>query len=409
VNRFYSLDVFRGATVCLMILVNNPGTWAHIYDPLEHAPWHGLTPTDLVFPFFLFAVGNALSFVMPRLEQGGDAVFWKKVLKRSALIFLIGLFLNWWPFVTEVNRLADGTTAFHKETIFKGFTWIDYTKDKAGNIIETVKGIRILGVLQRIALCYLFASIIIYYLKPRKAFVAGMIMLLVYWVLCYAGNPSDPYSLKGWFGTDIDKMILGIPHIYKGEGIPFDPEGLMSTPPAIVQVIFGFLVGDYIRNRSKDVQGEIPGQGMYRMLTGLFVIAIALLITGFCWDMVFPINKKIWTSSYVIYTTGLAILTIATMIYMIEIKKIRGGLSRFFDVFGKNALFVFALSAFLPRTLGLIKLGDGVNPWNWLYKKVLIHTPGARENGSLLYALCVILFMWAICYWMDRKRIYVKV
>ncbi len=408
-NRFYSLDVFRGATVCLMILVNNPGTWAHIYDPLEHAPWHGLTPTDLVFPFFLFAVGNAMSFVMPRLEKGGDAVFWRKVLTRSSLIFLIGLFLNWIPFVTEVNRLAEGATAFHRETIFKGFTWVDLSKDKAGNIIETVKGIRILGVLQRIALCYLFASIIIYYLKPRKAFVVGMILLLAYWVLCYAGNPTDPYSLKGWFGTDIDKAILGVSHMYKGEGIPFDPEGLMSTLPAIVQVIFGYLVGDYIQKRSVSLPNENEGQGMYRMLTGLFVIGIALIITGFCWDMVFPINKKIWTSSYVIYTTGLAILTISTMIYMIEIKKVRGGLARFFDVFGKNALFVFALSAFLPRTLGLIKMGDGVNPWNWLYKKVLVHTPGAKENGSLLYAICVILLMWAICYWMDKRRIYIKV
>jgi predicted acyltransferase len=409
VNRFYSLDVFRGATVCLMILVNNPGSWGAIYDPLEHAPWHGLTPTDLVFPFFLFAVGNAMSFVMPRLEKGGDAVFLKKVLTRSSLIYLIGLFLNWLPFVTEVNRLAEGVTGFHRETIFKGFTWVDLSRDKAGNIVETIKGIRILGVLQRIALCYLFASIIIYYLKPRKAFVTGMVFLLAYWVLCYAGNPSDPYSLKGWFGTDIDKLILGVPHMYKGEGIPFDPEGLMSTLPAIVQVIFGYLVGEYIQKRSLNRPNENEGQGLYRMLSGLFVIGIALIITGFCWDMVFPINKKIWTSSYVIYTTGLAILTIGTMIYLIEIKKIRGGLARFFDVFGKNALFVFALSAFLPRTLGLIKLGNGVNPWNWLYRKVLSHIPGAKENGSLLYAICVILFMWAICYWMDKKKIYIKV
>lgn len=412
-QRFYSLDVFRGATVCLMILVNNPGSWSHIYDPLEHAPWHGLTPTDLVFPFFLFAVGNAMSFVMPRLEAGGDAIFWKKVLKRSALIFLIGLFLNWWPFVTEVNRLVDGTTGLQKVTIFKGFTWVDYSKDKAGNIIETVKGVRVLGVLQRIALCYLFASILVYYLKARKAFLVGLIFLLVYWMLCYIGNPADPYSLKGWFGTDIDIKILGISHVYKGEGIPFDPEGLMSTLPAIVQVIFGYLVGDYIQKKSKvlpisDKPGEATG-GMYPMLTGLFVVAVAMLVTGFCWDMVFPINKKIWTSSYVIYTTGLATLTIATMIYMIEINNIRGGLARFFDVFGKNALFVFALSAFLPKGLALIKLGDGTNPWNWLYRKVLIHTPGAKENGSLLYALCVITFMWAICYWMDKKKIYVKV
>ena len=412
-QRFYSLDVFRGATVCLMILVNNPGSWGSIYAPLEHAPWHGLTPTDLVFPFFLFAVGNAMSFVMPRLEAGGDRLFWKKVLKRTALIFLIGLFLNWWPFVTEVNRLVDGTADFQRVTIFKGFTWVDYYKDKAGTILESVKGVRVMGVLQRIALAYFFASVLVYYLKARKAFLTGLILLLIYWVLCYAGNPADPYSLKGWFGTGIDKLLLGETHMYKGEGIPFDPEGLMSTLPAIVQVIFGYLVGDYIQKKSKvlplpDASGGTTG-GMYEMLTGIFVIGIAMLVTGFCWDMVFPINKKIWTSSYVIYTTGLAIVTIATMIYMIEIKKVRGGLARFFDVFGKNTLFVFALSAFLPKGLALIKLGDGVNPWNWLYKKVLIHTPGDKELGSLLYALCVITFMWAICYIMDKKHIYIKV
>jgi predicted acyltransferase len=405
-----------------MILVNNPGTWSHIYAPLEHAPWHGLTPTDLVFPFFLFAVGNALAFIMPKLEAAGDAAFWKKILKRSVLIFLIGLFLNWWPFVTEVNRIAEGTTEFQKVIIFKGFTWTDYSKDKAGNIIETLKGIRVLGVLQRIALCYFFASIIIYYLKLRKAFLAGLILLLVYWMLCYIANPSDPYSLKGWFGTDIDKLILGESHMYKGEGIPFDPEGLMSTVPAIVQVILGYVVGDYIQNKSKSTVLPPPitagvelgksatiSSGPYQMLNGLFVGGVAMLITGFCWDMLFPINKKIWTSSYTIYTSGLATITIATMIYFIEYKNAKGWLSKFFDVFGKNALFVFALSAFLPRGLALIKLGDGVNPWNWLYKKILIHTPGPPEIGSLAYAICIITFMWFICWWMDKKKIYVKV
>jgi len=403
-HRFYSLDVFRGATVCLMILVNNPGSWGHIFDPLEHAPWHGLTPTDLVFPFFLFAVGNAMAFVMPRLEEAGDAIFWKKVLKRTALIFLIGLFLNWWPFVTEVNQLVEGSTEFHRQTIFKGFTWVDLSRDAAGNIIETIKGVRIMGVLQRIALCYFFASIIIYYLKVSKAFYLGLIMLLLYWLMCVVGNPADPYSLAGWFGTDIDKQILGSTHMYQGEKLNgknflFDPEGIMSTLPAIVQVILGFVVGNYIRTRGKNQE----------MLNGLSPGCGALLITGYCWDLVFPINKKIWTSSYTIYTSGLAIFAIATMIYAIEFKGVKGALSRFFDVFGKNALFVFALSAFLPKGLSLIKLGNGVNPWNWLYKKVLVHTPGSPELGSLLYALCVITFMWAICYWMDRKKIYVKV
>lgn len=387
-QRFYSLDVFRGATVCLMILVNNPGSWAHIYPPLEHAPWHGLTPTDLVFPFFLFAVGNAFAFVMPRLEAGGDGAFWKKILKRSALIFLIGLFLNWWPFV----KWSDGSLIFRQ--------WVDPTNPESG--------VRIVGVLQRIALCYFFGSVIIYYLKPRKAFYAGLVLLLLYWMFCYIGNPSDPYSLKGWFGTDIDKKILGVAHMYKGEGLPFDPEGLMSTMSAIVQVIFGYMVGDYIQKKGKS----------FEMVTGLFVAGVAMLLTGFCWDMVFPINKKIWTSSYTVYTSGLAIITIATMIYMIEFKNVKGWLSKFFDVFGKNALFVFALSAFLPKGLALIRIENGLNakgvmtyynPWNWLYQKVLVNIPGDPRIGSLLYALAVITFMWAICYWMDKKKIYVKV
>jgi predicted acyltransferase len=403
-ERFYSLDVFRGATVCLMILVNNPGSWAHIYPPLDHAEWHGLTPTDLVFPFFLFAVGNAMSFVMPKLEAGGDAAFWKKVIKRTLLIFLIGLFLNWWPFVTEVNRVIEGTTDFHTVTIAKGFTWIDYSKDAAGNIIEIVRGVRLLGVLQRIALCYFFASVIIYYLKLRKAFYAGLLLLLIYWVLCVLGNPSDPFSLAGWFGTDIDKQILTVPHMYQqemlnGKKIPFDPEGLVSTIAAITEVIFGYMVGDYIQKKGKN----------YEMLTGLFVGGVAMVLTGLCWNMVFPINKKIWTSSYTVYTSGLAMIIIATMIYLIEFRNLKGWLSRFFDVFGKNALFVFALSAFLIKGFALIKLGNGVNPWNWLYKKVLIHIPGDPRLGSVLYAICVIIFMWLICWWMDKKKIYVKV
>ena len=381
-QRFYSLDVFRGATVCLMILVNNPGSWGHIYPPLEHAPWHGLTPTDLVFPFFLFAVGNALSFVMPRLQQKGDATFWKKVITRSLLIFLIGLFLTWWPFV----KWVDGSL------VFKPWAYIDSK--------GMPQGVRILGVLARIAICYFFASVLIYYLKSKTAFYIGLLILLLYWVLCFTlGNPADPLSMTVWFVNYLDRRILGLSHMYKGEGIPFDPEGIMSTLPAIVQVIFGYLVGEYIQKKGKN----------YEMLSGLFVAGVALLLTGFCWDMVFPINKKIWTSSYVVYTTGLAMITIATMIYLIEFKNVKGWLSKFFNVFGKNALFVFALSAFLPKGLALIRFADGSNPWNWLYQNLFSTLPGDPRLGSLLHALCVITFMWLICWWMDKKKIYVKV
>lgn len=381
-QRFYSLDVFRGATVCLMILVNNPGSWEFIYPPLKHAAWHGLTPTDLVFPFFLFAVGNAFSFVMPRLQAGGEAAFWKKVVRRTVLIFAIGLFLTWWPFV----KWSDGGW------VFKPWSYIDAKGNE--------QGVRILGVLARIALCYFFGAVMIYYLKPRLAFFVSLLILLAYWVLCATlGDPADPYSMMGWFGNQVDRAVLGVAHMYKGEGVPFDPEGIMSTFPAIVNVVFGYLVGDYIQKKGKTPE----------MLNGLFIAGVAMILGGFMWDTVFPINKKIWTSSYTLYTCGLATMTIATMIYLIEFRGVKGFLSRFFDVFGKNALFVFALSAFLPKTLGMIRMGDGINPWNWLYERVLVHIPGDPRVGSLLYALAVITLMWLICYVLDKKKIYIKV
>lgn len=385
-ERFYSLDVFRGATVALMILVNNPGSWGHIFPPLEHAAWHGVTPTDLVFPFFLFAVGNALAFVMPRFEKlkgGNAAAFWKKVIKRSLLIFLIGLFLNWFPFIKY---------------------------DDAGNFIgKPFETLRIFGVLQRIAVSYFFASIIIYYLKVRGAYVAGMIILLLYWFLCVAANPSDPFSLSGWFGTNVDKVILGEKHMYHGEGVAFDPEGLMSSFAAIVQVILGYLAGNYIIIKGKTAE----------MLNGLFVSGCVLIFSGFCWDMIMPLNKKIWTSSYTIYTTGLALLILAVLIYLIEFKKTKGWWSKFFDVFGKNPLFIFAMSALIPKSMWLIRIkngvnGDGVqkyqNPLGWFYEHICkpLFSFDARI-GSLIYALCFIIMMWFLAWILDKKKIYIKV
>jgi predicted acyltransferase len=201
-----------------------------------------------------------------------------------------------------------------------------------------VVGIRILGVLQRIALCYFFASVIVYYLKVRGAFLVGLILLLLYWLLCYTlGDGADPYSMLGYFGNVVDKAVLHEPHMYHGEGLAFDPEGLASTLPAIVQVIFGYLVGDYILKRSKLVMAaENPAANqaispLYQTLTGLFIAAVALLLAGYTWGLTFPVNKKIWTSSYVLVTTGLAIAILATLVYFIEIKGVRAWWTRFFE------------------------------------------------------------------------------
>ncbi|WP_211240576.1 acyltransferase family protein [Adhaeribacter aquaticus] len=404
-QRYYSLDVFRGATVAFMILVNNPGTWSHIYSPLEHASWHGLTPTDLVFPFFLFAVGNALAFVMPRLEQAGDAVFWRKVITRTAFIFLIGLFLNWFPFV----RWEDG------QLVFEQWTYLQKDGD--------LGGVRILGVLQRIALCYFFASIIIYYAKARGAFYIGAALLLLYWILCWLGNPTDPYSLEGWFGTALDKHILGEPHMYHGEGIAFDPEGIMSTLPAIVQVIIGFLVGDYIRSRGdQDINNEEVSensfQPVYKTITVLFVSAVILMILSYFWNLSFPINKKIWTSSFVVCTSGLAIALLATLIYFIEVRSRRSWWTRFFDVFGKNPLFIYALSGLIPNIISLIRISNGVNTageprtisvWSWFYENIAAKVPGPPENGSLFFAICFVILLWVIGYYLDKRKVYIRV
>jgi predicted acyltransferase len=381
-QRYYSLDVFRGATVALMILVNNPGSWGHIFSPLEHASWHGCTPTDLVFPFFLFAVGNAMSFVMPKFETGTATDFWKKVIKRTLLIFAIGLFLNWSPFV----KWSDG------HLVFK--TW---------------ENIRILGVLQRIALCYFFASVIVYYGKSRMALFIGMMILVIYWIFnIVLGAAGHPYSLSGYFGNAIDQAILGVSHIYKGEGVPFDPEGLVSMFPAIVQVILGFLVGEYIQAKGKN----------FEMLSHVLLTGVVLVLAGWIWDFSFPINKKIWTSSYVLYTTGLAMIALGMFIYLLEFKETKGKWSHFFDVFGKNPLFIFVLSGFLPRVLALLRWVDHTDETGkptytsalpWFYEHVCKNINSDLRVGSFVYALCFIAFMFSLAYILDKKKIYIKV
>ncbi len=401
-QRYYSLDVFRGATVAFMIMVNNPGTWKHIFAPLKHAEWHGCTPTDLVFPFFLFAVGNAMAFVMPRLQQGGPTIFWRKVIKRTVIIFLIGLFTMWWPFV----QWKEG------ELLFKH--WVDPD--------DPNRGIRILGVLQRIALAYFFASILAFYFKPRAIIWISTGILLLYWMLCAALGGEDPYSLAGWFGAAIDKQVLGVAHMYKGEGVPFDPEGLASTLPAIVQVVLGYLTGLFIRNRGEVnwlwTKVPVSKEPHFKLLSGLFVTGFILVVLGYVWAFGFPINKKIWTSSYVLYTAGLGVLTIGTMIWYIEVQGIRNRITRFFDVFGKNPLFIFVLSALLGRFVGLFRIPNGINghgtqlyttAFAWFYNNVCAMIPGPPEIGSFVYALCYILLMWVVGYVLDKKGIYVKV
>ena len=379
-KRYLSLDIFRGATVVLMILVNNPGSFSNIFWPLDHAEWNGCTLTDLVFPFFLFAVGNSASFVLPKLKEADFLTYFKKVFKRSIYIFLIGLFLNWAPF---------------------------YKWDNDSLIFKIWDNIRILGVLQRIAICYLAATLFIYLFNTKNLIFFSVFLLLFYWFLCSYFGGENPYGQHGYFGTYIDTLILGENHMYKGEGFPFEPEGLVSSMAAIVQIIIGYLIGLLIIKKGKS----------YEMLSELFIVGTLLVLIGLTWNLAFPINKKMWTSSYTILTSGIAILISCCFIYFIEFKKNNRYFIVFFEVFGKNPLFIFFLSGLIPRILGLIRITSHdktgklnyITPLRWIYENIFENVSNDLRIGSLLYALFFISIFWAIGYFLYKRKIFIKV
>jgi len=369
--RYLALDVFRGMTICFMIIVNCPGSWDFVYSPLLHASWHGFTPTDLVFPSFLFAVGNAMAFVMHKYENQPNAVFWKKIFKRTFIIFLLGYLMYWFPFFRE----AEG----------------------GGLELKPLAETRIPGVLQRIALCYFFAAIILHYGSKRFAIWFSIVALFGYWVLSYVfGDPADPYSLTGNAGLRLDLFLLGESHLYHGEGIAFDPEGLLSTLPSIVNVIAGFFAGDYIRRNGNS----------YESIAKLMIAGAFLLLGAFIWDMGFPINKKIWTSSFVLLTVGLDLLIISILIYIIEIYK-RQRWTFFFVVFGRNPLFIYLLADVLITTMSMIPVGD-TNLQQWFYSDLFGSFAGPYL-ASFLFAFFYMLLNWSVGYFLDRKQIYIRV
>jgi len=369
--RYLALDVFRGMTICFMIIVNCPGSWQYVYSPLLHADWHGFTPTDLVFPSFLFAVGNAMAFVMHKYENQPGSVFWSKILKRTFIIFLLGFLMYWVPFFRE----AEG----------------------GGVELKPLSETRIPGVLQRIALCYFFAAIIIHYGSKRFALWFSVLALLAYWVLSYVfGDPSDPYSLAGNAGLKLDLFLLGEKHLYHGEGIAFDPEGLLSTLPSIVNVIAGFFAGDYIRRNGSS----------YETIAKLMIAGALLILAAFIWDLAFPINKKIWTSSFVLLTVGIDLLIISILIYITEVYK-RQRWTFFFVVFGRNPLFIYLLADVLLTIISMIRIGDS-NLQQWLFRDVFGAVSGPYL-ASFLFAFFFMLLNWTVGYFMDRNRIYVKV
>ncbi len=370
-QRFLALDVFRGMTICFMIIVNTAGSGHFSYAPLKHAAWHGFTPTDLVFPSFLFAVGNAMSFVMARWNTLQQSQVLAKIFKRSILIFLLGYLLYWFPFVAM---------------------------DKDGDLaLLPIANTRILGVLQRIALAYCFASLMIYYLKPKVSVIVSVIILLLYWpVMYWFGDAADPLSLTGNAGLKLDKWLMGDSHLYRGEGIPFDPEGWLSTLPAIANVVGGYIVGIFIQKKGKTYEG----------LAKLMLAGFGLLVIAYFWDLGFPINKKLWTSSFVVYTVGLDCIILSAIIYVIDfLHKTRW--TYFFEVFGRNPLFIYLLSEVGATVLYLFHTEPRMPVYTWLYNSVFKHA--GLYFGSLLFAVTFMLLCWLVGYFLDKRKIYIRV
>lgn len=367
-KRLVSLDVFRGITIAGMVLVNNPGTWEHIYWPLQHATWHGWTPTDLVFPFFLFIVGVAITLAFgSRVESGGgkrDLYF--KVIKRSLIIFAIGLFLNAFPYF---------------------------------NLSE----LRIPGVLQRIAVCYLFASIIFLETKIRTQVVITIALLLIYWflvkVIAAPGFAAGDLTKEGSLPSFIDRVVLG-KHVWAQAKV-YDPEGLLSTIPALATTLIGVLTGHWLRTKKSP----------YEKVAGLFVAGAICVAFGWAWNSFFPINKALWTSSYVLFTGGLALHLLALCYWVIDIKGYRRW-AKPFEIFGVNAIALYVGAGIMAALLGLIKVtgadGTKIPVGDWIYGN-LFASWASPVNASLAFAIVFVLVWLGLMWVLFRRNIFIKV
>lgn len=362
-SRLLSLDVFRGITIAGMVLVNDPGSWEHIYWPLEHAQWSGWTPTDLVFPFFVFIVGVAITLSLGRrVESGGvNRDVYLKIIKRTLIIFAIGLFLNGFPHFP----LAE---------------W------------------RIPGVLQRIAVCYCLASIIFLNTRPRTQVLISIGLLLFYWILVMTvpapGYAAGDLTKDGSLPSFVDRVVFG-KHVWAQAKV-YDPEGILSTIPALATALIGVLTGGWLRNERSRIEKA----------AGMFVAGAVLVSIGWAWNAFFPINKALWTSSYVMFTGGLALQFLALCYWLIDIKGYRRW-AKPFEIFGLNAIALYVLAALMADLSGLIKVGDD-SLSGWIYQHVFSSWL-SPINASLAYAIAFVLVCFFFMWLLYRRKIFIKI
>ena len=359
-ERLLSVDIFRGMTIVLMILVNTPGTWSSVYAPFLHAKWHGYTPTDLVFPFFLFIVGTSIVFAYK--NKAVNSGTYKKITIRTLKLIGLGLFLGAF------------TLSF---PFFKDFA-----------------DIRFPGVLQRIGVVFFFAAILFLNFNWKVLIGIALFFLVGYWLLMTVipveGVSSTleraPNNLANW----LDVKVFGS-HNYKAD---YDPEGLLSTIPSIVSSLMGIFTGLILTSKQE------------KKATILMGIGGALLIIGHAWDIFFPINKALWTSSFVLVTAGWANLILALIYFLTDSKGIKFG--SIFRYAGANAIILYFLSSFISKIMGMIKVGD-TSLHGWLFDTVYVHDFMSMQLSSLLYALSVVAFYCFLAYVLYQRKIFIKV
>lgn len=420
-ERLISLDVFRGLTILLMTIVNNPGDWGNVYPPLLHADWHGCTPTDLVFPFFVFIMGVAVPLAMP--DKFYDNTTFSKILIRSLRMLCLGIFFNFFGkiqlFGLDGIPLLIGRLAI---TIAVGYALMGSFSSKVKNIlafsilliylvlayggIEAYHDVRLPGVLQRIAIVYFVVSLL--YLKTtlKTQIITGAVLLLGYWGIMTLipvpgigeANLEKGTNLASWFDS-----ILLKGHMYSGT-VTWDPEGILSTIPSIVNGIIGLLIGQFLQSDSSKIKKALK---MGR-------IGAVLIILGLLWDLIFPINKSLWTSSYVLFTTGLATVFFTILYYLIDIANYKKGFKPFL-IWGVNPMIVFFSSQIIPQALVMIRFQNPKNPeeqtnlLDFLYRFWIAPFFSNPMTASLAGAL-VYVCIWTFILWIFyRNKLIFKV
>ena len=456
-ERLISLDVFRGMTIAGMVLVNNPGTWSAIYGPLKHAEWHGITPTDYIFPFFLFIVGVAIPIALgKRIRDGVSGDLYLKMARRATTIFALGMLMSMIPFfqfndttgipyaikillvlsfsAALLLYLMDKKTAAAITAGVSALVVLGFYFGGATIVWYNFSAMRIPGVLQRIAVCYLVVSLIYLHTNWKQQTAIAIGLLLLYWILmtmvpvpgCDVTTIDDKAcNLAAW----LDRTVLTESHIWRSAKV-FDPEGILSTIPALVTTLSGVLAGTWLLKNSPPSEGGVAAASadgvvladnkseirnpkfQIETAAAMFFFGTVLLAVGWSWSLVFPLNKSLWTSSYVVYTSGLALLTLAVCYWLIDIK----GYKRWawpFVVFGVNALTLFVFSGIMARLFGMVRLagpeeGKDITLQQWIFNNAFLSWT-SPINASLGYAICFIL-LWLFLMWLlYRKRIYVKV